>query len=47
MLFPILEPSTWADWRKTCKQNSVCVRVVWQTQSIQYLVQTKRRPVIA
>jgi len=21
-------------WRKTCKQNSFCVGVVWQTQSI-------------
>jgi len=29
-------------WRKTCKQNSLCVGVVWQTQSIvQHLVQTK------
>jgi len=31
-------------WRKTCKQNSFCVKVVWQTQSIvQHLVQTKKK----
>jgi len=30
-------------WRKTCKQNSFCVGVVWQTQSIvKHLVQTKK-----
>jgi len=30
-------------WRKTCKQNSFCVVVVWQTQSIgQHLIQTKK-----
>jgi len=29
--------------RKTCKQNSVCVEVVWQMQSIQHLVQTKKK----
>jgi len=43
MLFPILmlkqsilcgDPA----WRKTCKQNSLCVGVAWQTQSIQHLV---------
>jgi len=28
-------------WRKLCKQNIFCVRVVWQTQCIQHLVQTK------
>jgi len=29
-------------WRKTCKQNSFCVGVVWKTQSIvQHPVQTK------
>jgi len=41
MLFPILEPSSPAR-RKTCKQNRFCVGVVWQTQSIQHVVQTKR-----
>jgi len=25
-------------WQKTCEQNSFCVGVVWQTQSIQHLV---------
>jgi len=34
-------------WRKTCKQNSFCVRVVWwKTQRhralVQHLVQTKK-----
>jgi len=30
-------------WRKTCKQNSLCVRVVWQAQIIlQNLIQTKK-----
>jgi len=27
-------------WRKVCKQNSFCVGVVRQTQSLQHLVQT-------
>jgi len=30
-------------WRKTCKQSSFCVGVVWQTQSIQHLAQTKKK----
>jgi len=30
-------------WRKTSKQNSFCVRVVWQTQNtVKHLVQTKK-----
>jgi len=28
--------------RMTCKQNSLCVGVVWQTQSLIHLVQTKK-----
>jgi len=31
-------------WRKTCKQNSFCVGVLWRTQSIQHLVETKKKP---
>jgi len=31
-------------WRKTCKQNSFYVGVVWQTQSIvKHLAQTKKK----
>jgi len=30
-------------WRKTYNQNSFCVGVVGQTQSIQHLVQTKKK----
>jgi len=29
-------------WRKTCKLNSFCVGMVWQTQSIVHLAQTKK-----
>jgi len=29
-------------WRKTCEQNSFCVGVVCQIQSIVHLVQTKK-----
>jgi len=32
-------------WRKTCKQSSFCVGVVWQTETehiVQHLVQTKK-----
>jgi len=32
-----------AAWRKTCKQNSFCVGVAWQTQDIQHMVQTKKK----
>jgi len=32
-------------WRKTCKQNSFWIGVVWQTWSIQLLVQTKKKMV--
>jgi len=36
-------PLWWSTWRKVCKQNSFCVGVVWQIQSIvQHLAQTKK-----
>jgi len=49
ILFPTLGPkqSTRCGgpaWRKTCKQSSFFVGVVWQTQSIvQHLAQTKKK----
>jgi len=33
----------WPSLMKTCKHNSFCVGVVWQTQIIQHLVPAKNR----
>jgi len=29
-------------WQKACKQSGCCVWVIWQTQRIQHLLQTKK-----
>jgi len=48
MLFPALGPTVvyplwWPSPKKTYKQYSFCVRVIWQTQNILYNILLKRR----